>query len=314
MALLLSEYQELTNDMFVKGVIEELIEEFPLQRLLPWKTITGSGLTYNREDEDNLGEAAFYNVGDNITPVDAHTNQKTAAIYKIIRQAEVDDLAQKSMSDKNDQMAVQLKIAAKKVGQLFERQAWYGVASQSKGFDGLHAIVADSGATQKLTTATDATGKALSMSLLDEAIDNCRAGKPDAIICSRRVRRNITQHLRSVGSYMTKRDDYGRLWEVWGDDIPLVASDALTDTELCDASGQFQSATGGATSSLFVVKFGEDSGLVGLQSGGIETIDLGYMETRDAIARRIRWYVGLALYSTKALVRICNITNAIATA
>ena len=68
------------------------------------------------------------------------------------------------------------------------------------------------------------------------------------------------------------------------------------------------SVGGSALSSMYAVKFGEDA-LLGLQNGGIETIDVGQLETKDASRVRIRWYCGIALMRASALARLRSINN-----
>lgn len=313
MAMTLTESAKLSQDKLIRGIIEELIYEIPLFRKLPFKTVTGNAYAYNREDTSNMGSVNFHQVGDLWTESTAKFTQHTANLYALGADADVDNLIQKTRSNINDQMAAQVKIKTKLMGHEFEEQAIYGVAASSNGFDGLHTIIASSGSTQKLTTAASATPAALSMSLVDEAIDNCKAGRPDAIITTKRVRRNITKYLRTVGSYTTDRDEYGNLWEYWAD-VPIIVCEKMTDTELCDSNGQYLAKTGGTSSSLFVVKFGEGNGLIGLQNGSIETETWAKLEQKDASRTRIKWYVGMALMSTLALVRICNIKNDTATA
>jgi hypothetical protein len=52
---------------------------------------------------------------------------------------------------------------------------------------------------------------------------------------------------------------------------------------------------------------------VGIQNGGIQTQVWDSLETKDASRTRIKWYVGTALFSTKAIARIDGITDATVT-
>jgi len=309
MSLTLAEYKELTNDQMEKGIIEELINDIPLFRKLPFETITGSAKTYDREDEDQQGSVDFYNIHEQITKSEAHFTQETASLYSLIGDAKVNNLAKKSMSNINDQMAAQVAAKAKQMGEEFEYHAVYGTTS-SKGFEGLHSLIADSATTQTLVCAADATGDALTALLLDEAVDNCRASGDKIIVTTKRVKRNMAKYLRTVGSYESTRDEYGHSWKVWGDDeIPIVTCDKMLNTELCASTGLYASVGSGSTSSLFVLTLGEN-GVQGLQNGGITTQKWDRLENEDSSMVRMVWYVGLCLKSTKGLVRIGNITNA----
>ncbi len=314
MAITLVESANLSQNKLLKGVIQEVYHTEEFLRLLPFQELEGNALAYNREDPTDMGSVGFKAVNGVWTESTATFNQYTASLYPLGEDADVDNLIGKSRSNINNQMAVQIKIKSKLMARKFMEQAIYGVAATSNGFDGLHTIIASSGSSQRITTAVSATPAAMTCELLDQAIDMCEAGKPDCILMSKGTRRNMNKYLRVVGSYTTSRDDYGKVWQVWGDGIPIVVTDWIYDTELCDASGMFSAATGGASSSIFVVKFGEGDGLIGLQNGGIVTETWERLETKDAARTRIKWYCGLALLSTKALVRIGNISDAVWTA
>ena len=50
--------------------------------------------------------------------------------------------------------------------------------------------------------------------------------------------------------------------------------------------------------------------MVGLQNGGLEVLDVGQLQTKDATRVRIRWYVSIAILRDSALARIKGINNA----
>jgi hypothetical protein len=52
------------------------------------------------------------------------------------------------------------------------------------------------------------------------------------------------------------------------------------------------------------VRFGFETGLCGLDNGGIQVVPIGNLETKDAWRTRIKWYVSLALFTDLALARL----------
>ena len=296
----------LSQDMLLKGILEEMVQESELLRLLPFTTVTGNSLAYVREDESNLGSVSFRPVGGLWPESTAQFLTVSASLKVLGEDADVDKFILKTRSNLHDQMAVQVAIKSKLMARKYEEQAVYGDSTNSFGFDGMHRMVATG---RTLRMAQDAVGGPLTTYTLDHAIDLCEKGKPAFILMNKAVRRRLTKYLRTVGSYQTKRDDFGKTWEVWGDGIPIVVTDRLLQTELCDAEGYYASSEGGQTSSIFVGMVGEEEGLMGLQNGEITTEVFEKLESKDATRTRIKWYCGLALYSTKALVRICNITD-----
>lgn len=312
----LTQSAELCEDQLVKGVAEEIVKECPMFRKLGFINVIGNSYAYVREDPNNMGSVGFHKPDDLLTESSAQFNKKHSYLYLLTGTVDVPNLIKKSRSDPMDQMVEQVKIKSKLMGHHFEEQIVYGNASTSDGFDGLHTWMAeeDTPASQRLTMATNATGAALTMKKLDEACDQAfKGGRPSFMLTTRKVIRNMAAYLRPVASYQSERDEYGDYFLVW-QGIPIFWCDAMLDTELCDENGQFLAATGGATSSIFIVRVNEENGFIGLQNGGIEKQVWDKLENKDASRTRLTWYVGTALKSSLAVVRLCNITDATAAA
>ena len=47
---------------------------------------------------------------------------------------------------------------------------------------------------------------------------------------------------------------------------------------------------------------------MGLTNGGVQTIDVGQLETKDATRLRIRWYVSMALLRDSAAARMNGVS------
>ena len=310
MSFTLAESAELSQNLMVKGIIEELLKTSPMIAKLPFIELVGNALAINREDEDNLGSVQFRSVGGTWTGSVAHFDQVTYALTVLGGDADVDNFIQKTRSNINDQMAAQVKVKAKLMAHAFEDKLVYGDDTSTNEFDGLHTLTSTTG--PQVHCGSSATGGALTIAKLDEAIDLCMGGRPDAILLNKPVNRRLSQYLRTVGSYTTERDDWGNYFAVYNG-IPIIPTDWITQTETISSSA-YAAKTGGACSSAFVIHMGEMEGLVGLQNGGIQTEVWERLESKDASRTRIKWYVGLALYGTKSLVRIDGITNAAVTA
>ena len=57
------------------------------------------------------------------------------------------------------------------------------------------------------------------------------------------------------------------------------------------------------------MKFGFETGLCGLQNGGIQAAPIGNLETKDAWRTRIKWYVGLAIFRPISYVRLAGVKD-----
>ena len=83
------------------------------------------------------------------------------------------------------------------------------------------------------------------------------------------------------------------------DGIPVVHRDFVPDTR--------RWAPVARRSSIYALQFGWGDALGGVQNGGIEVVDVGQLETKDAVRTRIRWYCGLALFRDNACARLRGI-------
>ena len=84
----------------------------------------------------------------------------------------------------------------------------------------------------------------------------------------------------------------------------MLVSDYIADTEAAD------NGSGSTFSSIYAIHFSPADGLVGLTNGGIEALDIGPLETKDASRVRIRWYVGLAVLRDSAVARMNGVSAA----
>src|SRR5690606_36468916 len=94
-------------------------------------------------------------------------------------------------------------------------------------------------------------------------------------------------------------NEFGQQVETY-DGIPLLVDDFCPIDE--------EMGTGEDLSSIWAVKFGVGTGLMGLENGGIQVERVGELETKDATRHRIKWYCGLALFSELGVARLSGIT------
>ena len=294
MALTLAESAKLSIDMLQRGVIETIIEESPVFDRLPFLTIEGNSFKYNQES--TLGGAAFYGVNATWTEATATLVQKTASLAILGGDADVDNFIQQTRSNLNDQRAIQTALKAKSVSRKFEDSFITGDTTvDSNGFDGLRVL---SSAAQTLEVGS--SGGALTLALVDQLIDLIKGGKPDILLMSKRTRRKLKALLAASAHYVESGlDQFGRQVMAY-DGVPVMVSDFQPDTETGSVGGS-------ALSSIYAIHFGEADGLCGLQNGGIEVVDIGQLESKDASRVRVRWYTGLALMRDSALARLRSI-------
>jgi hypothetical protein len=300
MPLLLAESAKLSNDMVQRGVIETILEESPMLRVMPFLEVEGNSFKYTQEN--TLGGASFYPVNGVWSEGTATFTQKTANLAILGGDADVDNFVQRARSNVNDQRAIQTMLKAKDVARKWEQTVITGDASADpNAFDGLKVLFPSTGSSGQVMTPA-AAGGSLTLALLDQLLDLVKGGKPDVLLMSKRTRRKLKSLLTSSTHYVESGDNLGRQI-LFYDGIPVLVSDFIADTEAAD------NGSGSTFSSIYAIHFSPADGLVGLTNGGIEAIDVGSLETKDASRVRIRWYVGMAVLRDSAVARMNGVSG-----
>ena len=296
MALTLVESAKLAQDQLQRGVIETIIEDSPVLEALPFITVSGNSYRYNQENQ--LGGAEFHAVNGAWSEGTATFTEKTASLAILGGDADVDNFIQRTRSSLNDQRAIQTQLKAKSVARKFEETFLVGdLDLDASAFDGLAKLTPEA---QTLTPGPN--GGALTLALLDQLVDLVKGGKPEMLLMSKRSRRKLKSLLQASAHYVERGETaFGRMVLMY-DGIPVEISDWVPDDE----------ALGNGTnlSSVYAIHFSEGDGLVGLQNGGIEVVDMGQLEGKDASRVRIRWYVGVALLRDSAVARLQGVSGA----
>lgn len=309
MALTLTEAAKFTVNMVKRGVLETIIKDSPVMQRLPFIDVVGNAYQYLQEN--TLGSGTFYDPGEVWTEQTPTFTQKTAGIKIMGGDADIDEFLKATRSDKTDLESSTIQKKAKGVRFTFLDRFYYGNSStNSKEFDGMHVLIPSG---QQLHAGSGSTGGALGVAAhLDPVFDLIRDGDADLLIVTREIRRRISQYIRANGGlYQAEFNEVGQTVRSWND-TPVVIDDMLTQTETL-SSGAYSAKTGGATSTLFLLRFGNED-VLGLQNGGLSVRKLGTLETKDAQRWRIRWYVGLALMRDISAALIDGVTNAAVTA
>ena len=301
MPLLLAESAKLSNDMVQRGVIETILEESPMLRLMPFLEVEGNSFKYTQEN--TLGGAAFYPVNGVWSEGAATFTQKTVNLAILGGDADVDNFVQRARSNVNDQRAIQTMLKAKDVTRKWEQTVITGDATADpNAFDGLKVLYPSTGSSGQVITPA-AAGGSLTLALLDQLLDLVKGGKPDVILMSKRTRRKLKSLLTASTHYVeTGESAFGRQILMY-DGIPVLVSDFIADTEAAD------NGSGSTFSSIYALHLSPADGMVGLTNGGIEAIDVGALETKDASRVRIRWYVGMAVLRDSAIARMNGVSS-----
>ena len=139
----------------------------------------------------------------------------------------------------------------------------------------------------------------LTLDLMDQVIDLVKPGRRDLLLMSKRSRRGLTSLVRSSGAFLeTHQTEFGTFQEFYAG-IPIGVSDYISDAETQGSSTN--------ASRIYALQFGEGA-VSGLQGpGGLQVERVGNLETKDAVRWRIKWYVGLAVFSDLSLAQLTGV-------
>jgi len=307
--------------MFIKGVIQEVIKASGLLGgpyfgdaygmragpALPFMEIEGNSLVYNRE-VDASAMAVWHAPLDSWAADNLPTwSQQSTALKIVGAQSQIDNFMQQTRSNINDQTAAVIASASKALAFAYENECVYGATSTSH-FDGLH-VICNATAAQKLAVATAADNATVPMTtaMIDTLCDMVRPA-PDILLMNRTAKNQLSQFSRTKTSPVTYLpQQFGQTVTLWNG-IPIVVTDFITNSEDTDSNGFYTAKTGGITTSIFALKFGERN-VCGLQNGGIQKQNIGEMESADSKLWRLKWYCGLAVFSTVSAACLSNIAT-----
>ncbi|MGD2330685.1 major capsid protein [Bacillus amyloliquefaciens] len=290
MALTLVDAQVLSKDVLQAGVIETIVRESSVLSVLPFQTIEGNAYSYNVEKA--LPTVAFRSVNEAYTASEAQFEQRSENLVILGGDVELDRFIIQTLSNVNDQVAVQIAEKAKAIANTFTKTFFKGnKATNPKEFDGLDVRIA--GSSQELDYSTSAeiigTGNARKLDALNALLDQVRGGA-DALFMNKRVKRKILAVLQSSDHYIENGvDAFGRPVEKYaGVPLLVVENDILDDTD------------------IYAVKFGAYTHVTGLTNGGVQVRRLGETSAKAVEVTRIEFFCGLAQFNPYSSARLKN--------
>lgn len=292
MALTLVDAQVLSHDVLQAGVIETIVKESSVLSVLPFQTIEGNAYSYNVEKA--LPAVQFRGVNEAYTASEAQFEQRSENLVILGGDVELDRFIIQTLSNVNDQMAVQIAEKAKAVANTFTKTFFKGSkASNAKEFDGLDVRIAG---TEQEINYTDSPeiqaglkGNARKLDALNTLLDAVRGGA-DAVFMNKRVKRQILAVLQSSDHYIENGvDAFGKPVEKYAG-VPLltVENEILGDTD------------------LYAVKFGAYTHVTGLTNGGVQVRRLGETSAKAVEVTRIEFFCGMAQFNPYASARLKN--------
>lgn len=286
------------------AVISMFARESSLLAAMPFENINGNAYAYSREG--SLPGIAFRGVNEAYTESVGVINPLTEALKIGGGDLDVDMAIIKTQGD--NVRATHEAMKAKALAAEITRVIIKGDStSQPREFDGLQVRLTGA---QLIDAGATAGGDALSLALLDQAID--QTASPTHILSSKAVRRLMTTAARSstVGGYITyEKDAFGRRLTQYND-LPWITpyedNDGTSPLAFDEANPGGGSAVG---TSIYVLSL-RPGMLSGIQNGIMEVRDLGELQTQPVKRTRVEWLVGMVVEHGRAATRIRGIKSA----
>lgn len=304
MSLTLVEAAKRSPNPIQSAVIQMYAENSDILRVLPFNTIAGNALRYNREE--TLPGVGFRGINEAY-------NESTGIINPIVEplviaggDLDVDMFILKTMG--MDQRSSQEAMKVKSLALAWTAQFINGDSSTDpRGFDGLFSRVTGT----QLVNNTAGAGAALSLFNLDRLIDT--VDNPTHLIMNKQMRRRLTVAGRTAalsGNVQWEKDEFGRQVAMYND-LPILIADYDNDgTQIMQFDEPDILAAGGnVCTSIYCISVGNNM-LGGIQNGTIDVRDLGELDTRPVMRTRVEWYSGIACFHGRAIGRLGSITDA----
>jgi hypothetical protein len=311
MALTLIEASKIAlgkDEVFKAGIMELYASNSDLIQYMPWETISGNAYHFQREKV--LPTVEFRGVNEGYTESTGEVENITEHLCIAGGDIDVDQFLVDTSGPSQRETQEGMKIKALSL-KLTKNVIKGDVTSDPKSFDGFQIRTTGD---QLINAGSTASGDALSLTKLDEAIDAVE--NPTHILMNKTMRRRLTAAARntSVGGYITyTMDAFGRKITMYNDIPILIAFKDETNAEIMPFT---EAAPGGGSNvctSLYILSM-TDNGVVGLQSSEMQVRDLGEIDTKPVYRTRIEWYVTISIQRPRAISRLRGIKDAAVTA
>lgn len=289
------------------SVVENFARASAWVSSLYWETIAGNAYAYNVEG--TLPGVAFRGVNESFTASTGIVNPAVESLRIAGGDLRYDNFLERTMGSARRSLDENMKLKALAAAVTTKLVKGDSV-TDPREFDGLQARITGD---QLIAAGTTDAGNALSLAILDEAIDAVPGA--NVIWLPKALRRRFAAAARTAsvaGNIDFTQDTFGRPQMTYAG-IPLLAAypeNDGTDPLAFDEAGDVKGTPAGTSSaSLYVLRTGP-GGVFGIQSRPMEVRRLGEMHDEPMQVTRVEWDIGMVVENGKAAARIGGISNA----
>ena len=302
MAVTLLEAAKLEDSIVRSSVIEEYAMANPILPYLPFESIEGPGVSYNREH--TLPGVSFRGINESYTPSTGVLNPQFEALKIFGGEITVDNFILQTRGSNQREIQESMKLRALSLA--WARTFIKGDSSADpREFDGLQRRLTGS---QLLDAGSTSGGDVLSLAKLDELRD--QVTNPTHWIVNPAIKRALSAAARnpSVGGYITYQPDaFGRQVMHYADLPILVFDKDNQDVDILPFTEENPGGGTAASTSVYCVSL--MPGMVyGIQSQpGIQITELGELNSTPAQGIRLEWYSSIVVNHGRAAARLRGI-------
>lgn len=312
MALTLVQANAASRDQIARGVMQVFtMNSYVLDRLA-FETIEGTAYKYFTESA--LPGAEFRAVNASYAESTGTVTSATEGLTILGGDADVDRFLQLTRSDLIDQRATQVEMKARSIAHKFNDTFINGnTGVDANSFNGLKTRLTGGQVISMGTNGAQINTDSTTRQAFFDQLDNLIGLVPgvDVLLTNAQVLARFRSAARRETMSQTTVDSLGRTVDAYNG-IPIVDIGNKADGTPIIPATETQGTSTDA-SSIYAVHFGAgapDQGVVGLTNGGVQTFDLGQLETKPVFRTRIEWFVGLALFGPKPAARLTGVRTA----
>ena len=328
MALTLAQLAKLETDPLKKYVIVNILREAKIMEVLPFTDV--DSLRSIAVRWRTLPSVAFRKINAGYTPSEGDTEQVWESVFALGGEIKFDRVFKKIKNTIVDPIKLQSDMKLKALSLTFNDYVINGDhATDADGFEGLKKRVSNMPTRQSVyyagssSAALDVTASTANantfFSKLEEQHYKTNAGQVSCILANEGIRYGLGRAARYVNSgggmfLDATKDSFDRQILTWKG-VPIVdtglktdqSTDIITDAETAGDAGT-------DATSIYMVSFGEDQGLMGIQlPPGLEVYDPlagAEQESTPTNLMRVEWWLGLANFGSYGVTRGQNVEGA----